>query len=63
MSAIPISFENTNLEILARIVKATAEKYDCSMSIDFHDGKRESRFIGDGNFKDHIFDEVRNFFK
>ena len=32
---IPIRFEDTNIEVLARIVKAASRKFDCSMEIDF----------------------------
>jgi len=32
---VPITFEDTNVEVLARIVKATSEKFDCTMEIDF----------------------------
>ena len=35
--AIPIQFEDTNLEVLARIVKAASRKYDCSVNINFSD--------------------------
>ncbi len=45
--SIPINREETNLEILARIAKAAARKFDCSLHIDFSEGNRRIEFIGD----------------
>ena len=51
---IKINREETNLEILARIAKATARKYDCSMTIDFNNGNRRIEFSGDPAIKEKI---------
>jgi len=59
---IVIACEDTNAEVLARIVKATSHKYDCSMEIDFSDGNRTTRFVGDETLKHHIAEEVRSLF-
>jgi len=60
---IKISQEETNLEVLARIAKATARKYDCSMRIDFKNGKRQIEFIGDNECKAKIANAVEDYFK
>jgi hypothetical protein len=57
-----IANEDTNAEILARIVKAASRKYDCSMEIDFSDGNRVTRFVGDESLKPYIAEEVRSIF-
>lgn len=57
-----IAREDTNAEVLARIVKAASRKYDCSMEIDFSRNNRISRFVGDDALKIHIAEEVRNIF-
>ena len=57
-----ISNEDTNAEVLARIVKAASRKYGCSMEIDFNNGNRFSKFVGDETLKRHIAEEVRNIF-
>jgi len=57
-----ISSENTNAEVLARIVKASSHKYDCSMEIDFSNGNRVTKFVGDETVMSHIAEEVRNIF-
>ncbi len=62
MSNIPISIESTNSEIWARIAKAEARKYDCSVNIDFSNGNRTVQFIGDQAYVPHILAEVRNIF-
>jgi hypothetical protein len=59
---IPIKFEDTNLEVLARIVKAASRKFDCSMKIDFKNGKRRVEFIGDDIYKPFILEEVKEIF-
>lgn len=55
--------ENTNVEILARIVKAEAKKYDCSVDIDFNDGNRLTRFVGDKEYASYILEEVESYLK
>mgnify|MGYP001819693773 FL=1 len=60
---IKINREETNLEVLARIAKATARKYDCSMSIDFQNGKRQIEFIGNNEYKAKIANTVENYFR
>jgi hypothetical protein len=45
LDIIPVKIEETNMEVLARIVKATSRKFDCSMSIDFQNGNRKVQFI------------------
>ena len=57
-----IAKEDTNAEVLARIVKAASRKYDCSMEIDFSRDRRISRFVGDEDLKTHIAEEVSNIF-
>jgi hypothetical protein len=59
---IMITREDTSAEVLARIVKATSNKYDCSMEIDFSHGNRTRRFLGDESLKRHIAEEVCGFF-
>lgn len=60
---IPIIFDETNQEVLARIIKATARKYNCNMLIDFNNGNRKVDFIGDEACKAHIAAELENIFK
>lgn len=60
---IKINREETNLEVLARIAKATARKYDCSMSIDFQNGKRQIEFIGSNECKTKIANALEDCFK
>jgi len=57
-----ITREDTNAEVLARIVKAASRKYDCSMEIDFTRDNRISKFVGDEALKTHIAEEVRSIF-
>ena len=57
-----ITKEDTNAEVLARIVKAASQKYDCSMEIDFSSDNRISKFVGDEALKPHIAEEVRSIF-
>ena len=59
---IPVKIEDTNIEILAMIVKAVSRKYDCSMDIDFQDGNRKAEFIGDEIFKPFIAEEIESIF-
>ncbi|MGD9330055.1 MAG: hypothetical protein PVJ53_02020 [Desulfobacterales bacterium] len=60
---VKINCEETNLEILARIAKAAARKYDCSLTIDFQNGERRIEFIGSSKCKAQIADTVENYFK
>ena len=60
---IPLKIEDTNIEILARIVKAASRKYDCSMDIDFQNGNRKVEFIGDETYKPFIAEEVECIFE
>jgi hypothetical protein len=59
---IPIRFEDTNIEVLARIVKAASRKFNCSMEIDFANGNRKVEFVGDDFYKPLIVDEVEEIF-
>ena len=59
---IPVKIEDTNIEVLAMIVKAASLKYDCSMDIDFQNGSRKAEFIGDEIFKPFIAEEVESIF-
>ena len=59
---VPIQFEDTNVEVLARIVKAAARKYDCSTEIDFQNGRRRAHFIGTEACKGFIAEEVMQIF-
>jgi len=60
---VPITFEDTNVEVLARIVKATSEKFDCTMEIDFKNGNRKTEFVGDEALKVFIAEEVEDIFR
>ena len=59
---IPIKFEDTNIEVLARIVKAASRKFDCTMDIDFNNGNRKAEFVGDEFYKPLIVEEVQDIF-
>lgn len=59
---IPVQIEDTNIEVLAKIVKAASRKFDCSMNIDFRNGNRKVEFIGDEIFKPLIAEEVECIF-
>jgi hypothetical protein len=58
----PIRSIDANVEVLARIAKATSKKFDCTMKIDFTNGKRDVEFIGDNRFKPVIAQEVMDIF-
>ena len=60
---IPVKIEDTNIEVLAMIVKAASRKYDCSMDIDFQNGNRKVEFIGDETCKPFIAEEVECIFE
>jgi hypothetical protein len=59
---IPVKFEDTNIEVLAMIVKAASRKYECSMDIDFQNGNRKAEFVGDEIFKPFIAEEIESIF-
>lgn len=59
---IPINHEETNLEVMARIAKATARKYDCSLHIDYSNGNRRIEFVGDETHKALIAAEMASLF-
>ena len=59
---IPIHKQDDNTEVLARIVKATSQKYDCDMRIDFQQGNCEARFVGDETLKPFIAEDVKMIF-
>jgi hypothetical protein len=59
---VPVYFEDVNMEVLARIVKAACRKYNCSMKIDFKNGNRRAEFVGDEFYKPIIADEVEEIF-
>jgi hypothetical protein len=61
-SIIPIKIEDTNIEVMAMIVKAASRKFDCSMDIDFQNGNRKAEFIGDEIFKPLIAEEIECIF-
>ena len=62
LDIISVKIEETNMEVLARIVKATSRKFDCSMNIDFQNGNRKVQFIGDEIFKPLIEEDVEFIF-
>ena len=61
--SVKINREETNLEILARIAKAAARKYDCTLTIDFRDGNRRIAFCGDSTAKQKIADTLETYFR
>jgi hypothetical protein len=60
---IPIRFQDTNKEVLARIVKAASKKFNCTMKIDFEDGRRTAEFVGDDVYRPLIAEEVEGIFR
>lgn len=60
---IPIQREETNKEVLARIIKATAKKYNCNLVIDFSNGNRKVEFTGDETCKALIVAELKDILK
>jgi len=60
---IPVQIEETNKEVLARIIKATAQKYNCNLVIDFSNGNRKVEFTGDEACKPLIVEELQNILK
>ena len=63
LNKVPIRKVDANAEILARIIKSVSQKYECSLKIDFADGKRVVEFIGDDQCKAWIAEEVEAIFK
>lgn len=59
---IPIVTEETNIEILARISKATSKKWGCTMCIDFFNGNRTMMFSGDPECRPVIVHELEGIF-
>ncbi len=57
---IPVHIEETNQEILARIIKATAQKYNCNLVIDFSNGNRTVEFTGDEACKPLIVAKLKD---
>lgn len=47
-----------NIEILAKIVQATAVKYDCRMYIGYQNGKLQTDFCGEEIYKPQIVADV-----
>ena len=62
-TAIPIATEETNIEILARIAKATSKKWGCTMQIDFYNGNRTVLFSGDPECRPVIVYELEEIFR
>jgi hypothetical protein len=62
LHGIPIKFEDTNQEIVARIAKATSRKYNCDVEIDFSNGVRKVIFSGDETMRVYIAGEVLAYF-
>ncbi len=60
---IPIKIEETNQEVLARIIKATAKKFDCDLVIDFNNGNRTVEFTGDEACKPLIVEKLKDILK
>jgi hypothetical protein len=61
-TVIPITTEETNIEILARIAKATSKKWGCTMCIDFFNGNRTVMFSGDPECRPVIVHELEGIF-
>jgi hypothetical protein len=62
LHGIPIKFEDTNQEIVARIAKATSRKYNSDVEIDFSNGVRKVIFSGDETMRVYIAGEVLAYF-
>lgn len=62
-NGIKVTLEDTNAEVLARIAKAAAKKFNCSLNIDFSDGNRTIEFVGDESCKPAIARELENIFR
>lgn len=63
LNKIPVQIEETNQEVLARIIKATARKYNCNLVIDFSNGNRKVEFTGDEACKPLILEELKDILK
>ncbi|MCP4687364.1 MAG: hypothetical protein GY859_04890 [Desulfobacterales bacterium] len=62
VETIQITKEDTNAEVVARILKAASKKYDCNLKIDFKNGKRQVEFNGDEAYKPLIMEDVQRIF-
>lgn len=60
MNNIPLRIEDTSLEVYARIARAEAAKYNCSMNIDYSGNRREISLTGDNACAHHILEDVKN---
>lgn len=60
---VPVHFVDTNLEIMARIVKASAQKFGCRVKIDFNNGNRICEVAGSDIAKAIIADEIISMFE
>jgi hypothetical protein len=60
---LPITIEETNIEVLAKIIKAECEKLDCTLNIDFKNGHREIEYVGEEEYRSHIAQQVFDIFK
>ena len=61
-ASIDIYNQDTNAEIVARIVKAASRKYSCNLNIDFQEGNRIMEFVGDETKKPLIAEDVQRIF-
>jgi len=62
MTGFNIKKENTNLEVLIKVMNSLAGKYDCSIKADFKNGKRRVLFKGDEVLKPYIVAEMADMF-
>ncbi len=60
---IPIVVEDTNVEVLARIVKSISKKYGCEVNIDFANGNRKFELNCEKEYVPVIEEEIRDIFK
>ena len=59
---IPNVKKDVSVEILARITRVIARKYDCDIKIDVQDGELITEFIGDTTNKPLIIEDVEKIF-
>jgi hypothetical protein len=57
---IPISNNSKNLEVIYRILKAVAKKYDCGFEYNADDNSL--KFTGPEEYHKHIIQEMLSFF-
>jgi len=62
MSVVNVNIEDTSMEILARIARVEARKYDCSLEINFSDQNREVNLVGDDTYVPYILEDVQKMF-